>query len=87
MSLRLLVDAPEFTEAVARDLAAARRTALVRAMTSEGDAAGLAVAARFAGFCFRRFPARNHKKLVALDGRVAYFGGSTSATTTSAGTT
>jgi cardiolipin synthase len=137
MSLRLLIDAPEFMEAVARDLAAAKHTALVQAMTFEGDAAGEAVAAaistcpatdrrvlvdaftqhvlsdrfrwwphnlvspslwrewcatrrmigglerggarvRFhnpAGFCFRRFPARNHKKLVAVDGRVAYLGG------------
>src|SRR6185436_18768923 len=137
MSLRLLVDAPEFTAALAVDLAAARRSALVQAMTFEGDSAGEAVASlirtcpapdrrvlvdaftrhvlsdrfrwwprnvvstslwrewsatrrmiagleqagarvRFhnpAGFCFRRFPARNHKKLVALDGRVAYFGG------------
>ena len=36
------------------------------------------VAVRFgspAGFLFRRFPARNHKKLVAIDGRVAYIGG------------
>lgn len=137
MNLRLLVDAPEFTAALAVDLAAARRSALVQAMTFEGDSAGEAVASlirtcpapdrrvlvdaftrhvlsdrfrwwprnvvstslwrewsatrrmiagleqagarvRFhnpAGFCFRRFPARNHKKLVALDGRVAYFGG------------
>ena len=137
MSLRLLVDAPEFCEAVARDLAAARRTAMVQAMTFEGDASGLAVADlirgcpaldrrvlvdaftrhvlsdRFrwwprnivsaaiwrewwatrrmlrglersgarvrvgnpAGLCFRRFPARNHKKLVAIDGQVAYVGG------------
>lgn len=28
-----------------------------------------------AGFLFWHFPARNHKKLVALDGRVAYIGG------------
>lgn len=137
MSLQLLVDAPEFTAALAADLAAARRSALVQAMTFEGDSAGEAVAAlieacpapdrrvlvdaftrhvlsdRFrwwprnvvstslwrewsatrrmvaglersgarvcfqnpAGFCFRRFAARNHKKLVAVDGRVAYFGG------------
>lgn len=137
MSLRLLVDAPEFCHAVAHDLGAAQRMALVQAMTFEGDAAGLAiaemirgcpaadrrvlvdaftqhvlsdrfrwwprnlvaltlwrewwatrrmirglgqhgVAVRFGspvGPCFRRFPARNHKKLVVLDGRVAYLGG------------
>lgn len=137
MKLDLLVDAPEFCHALARDLAAARRTAFVQAMTFEGDAAGLSVAAlirgcpaadrrvlvdsftrhvlsdrfrwrprnlvspavwrewratrrmfrdleqsgaavRFgspAGPGFRRFPARNHKKLVALDGAVAYLGG------------
>jgi cardiolipin synthase len=137
MSLRLLVDAPEFTTAVAADLAVATRSALVQAMTFEGDAAGRSVAAlidacpapdrrvlvdaftrhvlsdrfrwwprnlvsaslwrewsatrrmiaglerggarfRFhnpAGLCFHRFPARNHKKLVVMDGRVAYFGG------------
>lgn len=137
MSLRLLVDAPEFCAAVADDLAAARRNAFVQAMTFEGDAAGLAVASliracraadrrvlvdsftrhvlsdRFrwrprhlvspavwrewratrlmfrdlrrdgaavrlvspAGLGFRRFPARNHKKLVTLDGGVAYLGG------------
>jgi cardiolipin synthase A/B len=28
-----------------------------------------------AGAFFHRFPARNHKKLIALDGRVAYLGG------------
>jgi cardiolipin synthase len=137
MSLRLLVDVPEFLEAVARDVRGAERTAYVQAMSFEGDAAGLAVAGlirecpardrrvlidaytrhvlsdrlrwlpaslvspgmwrearatrrmigglrgdgvpvRFvnpAGALFRRFPARNHKKLVALDGRVAYLGG------------
>ena len=39
MSLRLLIDAPEFMEAVACDLATAKRTAFVQAMTFEGDAA------------------------------------------------
>ena len=137
MNLRLLVDAPEFMDALACDMSQARHTALVQAMTFEGDAAGLAVAdliracpapdrrvlvdaftrhvlsdrlrwlpknlvspgmwreARAtrrmlgdlrrhgalvrlgnpAGPLFYRFPARNHKKLVALDGRVAYLGG------------
>jgi cardiolipin synthase len=137
MSLELLVDAPEFYAAAARDLAEARVRVVVQAMTFEGDAAGLAiagmvrdsqaldrrilvdaftrhvlsdrfrwwptslvspslwrewtatrrmvddlaadgVAVRFhnpAGFCFHRFPARNHKKLVAMDKRVAYLGG------------
>jgi cardiolipin synthase len=137
MKMQLLVDAPEFREALALDLAAARRSALLQALTFEGDSAGTGVAAllaaspapdrrvlvdaftrhvlsdrfrwhprnllgtalwaeawatrrmlrrltrqgvgvRFtnpAGFLFRRFPARNHKKLVAVDGRVAYLGG------------
>jgi cardiolipin synthase A/B len=137
MRLELLVDAPEFCAAAARDLQCARRSALVQAMTFEGDAAGHAVASMIArspaadrrvlvdhftrhvisdrfrwwphnlvspglwnewwqtrrmlrtlasagavvrfgspvGLGFRRFPARNHKKLVALDGRVAYIGG------------
>jgi cardiolipin synthase len=137
MTLRLLVDAAEFLEALAGDTCEARRTAFVQAMSFEGDAAGMAVAelirrcpardrrvlvdaytrhvlsdrlrwlprnlvspgmwreahatrrmlsglqrhgvaVRFvnpAGAFFWRFPARNHKKLVALDGRVAYLGG------------
>jgi cardiolipin synthase len=137
VNLRLLVGAPEFYAAVARDLATARRRVAVQAMTFEGDAAGRAIAqmvrkspaphrrvlvdaftrhvlsdrfrwwpsnlvslslwrewratrrmlrdlerdgarVRFhnpAGVLFRRFPARNHKKLVAVDGRIAYLGG------------
>jgi len=137
MSSRLLVGAPEFCAAMARDLATARRRVAVQAMTFEGDAAGLEVAGmvgrspaadrrvlvdaftyhvlsdrfrwwptnlaspslwrewratrrmlsglvragahvRFhndAGLGFHRFSARNHKKLVAVDGRVAYLGG------------
>jgi cardiolipin synthase len=137
VSLRLLVDAAEFCEALASDLGEARHTAFVQAMTFEGDAAGMTVAGlvrscpardrrvlvdhytrhvlsdrfrwhprnlaspavwrealatrrmiaalkrhgaavRFvspAGPLFWRFAARNHKKLVAVDGRVAYIGG------------
>lgn len=137
MKLRLLVDSAEFREAVAADLASARSSAFVQALTFEGDSAGRDMAGlllaspardrrvlidsftrhvlsdrfrwwprnlvsaalwreafatgsmvrgmrrqgalvRFvnpAGACFRRFPARNHKKLVAVDGRVAYVGG------------
>ncbi len=137
MSLRLLVDAPEFCEALASDFREARHTAFVQAMTFEGDTAGTTVAnlirscpatdrrvlvdaytrhvlsdrfrwrprnfvsaglwrearatyrmvaglrldgvvTRFvnpAGPFFCRFPARNHKKLVAIDGRIAYLGG------------
>jgi cardiolipin synthase A/B len=137
MRLRLLVDAAEFHDAVAADLASARRSAFVQALTFEGDAAGQEMAGllaaspaadrrvlideftrhvlsdrfrwwprnlvsvrlwaeafatgrmvrgmrrqgalvRFlnpAGPCFHRFAARNHKKLVAVDGRVAYVGG------------
>jgi cardiolipin synthase len=137
MNLGLLVDAAEFVDALALDVARAQDTAFVQAMTFEGDAAGMAVAdliqacpapdrrvlvdgftrhvlsdrlrwlprnlvspgmwreARAtqrmlaglheqgvgvrivnpAGPFFSRFPARNHKKLVALDGRVAYLGG------------
>ena len=59
MSLRLLIDAPEFMEAVASDLAAAKRTAFVQAMTFEGDAAGEAVAAMV-----RACPAADRRVLV-----------------------
>ncbi len=137
MNLRLLVDASEFMDALASDMKQAADTAFVQAMTFEGDAAGMAMAAlvrgcpardrrvlvdaftrhvlsdrlrwlprnllssavwrearatrrMFAGLreqgarvrlanpagpFFCRFPARDHKKLVALDGRVAYLGG------------
>ncbi len=137
MRLRLLVDATEFRDALADDLAASHRTAFLQALTFEGDAAGRGVAdllarapardrrvlvdcftrhvlsdrfrwrprnlvslalwreawatgrmlrglggdgvaVRFvnpAGPLFWRFPARNHKKVVAVDGRIAYIGG------------
>ena len=137
MRLRLLVDATEFRDALADDLAASRRTAFLQALTFEGDAAGRGVAdllarapatdrrvlvdcftrhvlsdrfrwrpsnlvspalwmeawatrrmfrrlgadgvaVRFvnpAGPLFWHFAARNHKKVVAVDGRVAYVGG------------
>jgi cardiolipin synthase A/B len=42
------------------------------------DLRGAGIGVRFrnpAGFLFRRMPTRNHKKLVAIDGRVAYVGG------------
>jgi cardiolipin synthase len=135
--MRLLVDAAEFRESLAQDLASARFSAFVQALSFEGDAAGSSVAellarspardrrvlvdaftrhvlsdrfrwrprnvlslrlwrearatrrmfrglgrhgveVRFvnpAGPLFWRFAARNHKKLVALDRRVAYVGG------------
>jgi cardiolipin synthase len=137
MRMQLLVDAAEFRESLAADLAAARFSAFVQALTFEGDVAGRSVAAllarspardrrvlvdsytrhvlsdrfrwrprnllsarlwreawatrrmfrdlgrqgvvpRFvnpAGPLFWHFAARNHKKLVVVDGRVAYVGG------------
>jgi cardiolipin synthase len=135
--MRLLVDAAEFREALVSDLATARASVFLQALTFEGDAAGRSVAellvsspardrrvlvdaftrhvlsdrfrwrpdnlfsvplwreawatrrmhcdldrggvaVRFvnpAGPLFLRFPARNHKKLVVIDERVAYIGG------------
>jgi cardiolipin synthase len=137
MKMRLLVDANEFRETLATDLAAARSSVFLQALTFEGDAAGRSVAellvrspardrrvlvdvftrhvlsdrfrwrpdnllsvplwreawatrrmhrdlpgrgveVRFvnpAGPLFLRFPARNHKKLVVVDERIAYVGG------------
>jgi cardiolipin synthase A/B len=50
-----------------------RRT---REMVAELESAGVGVRFRNPpGFLYHRMPIRNHKKLVALDGRVAYVGG------------
>jgi len=59
MSLRLLVDAAEFLDALTCDISEARRTAFVQAMTFEGDAAGMAIADLVRG-C----PARDRRVLV-----------------------
>jgi cardiolipin synthase A/B len=137
MTMRLLVDAGEFMDSLGTDLRDAATSALVQAMTFEGDRAGrrfanllircgcpdrrlivdsfsrhvvsgcvvhpyalsrdselraevkataaTLVALRRAGvrvrFCnpagalLRRFPARDHKKMIVIDGRVAYLGG------------
>jgi cardiolipin synthase len=137
MSLELMVDASEFWPAAARDIAAARESVCVQALTFENDAAGGALARALldspardkrvlvdchskhvvsdklwrhpkylfdsalhaevratramveefgrhgigfryvnpVGTFLQRAPARNHKKLVAIDGRVAYLGG------------
>jgi cardiolipin synthase len=137
VELQLLVDAAEFKERVADDVAGARRSVYVQALSFEGDGAGRFIADLLAaapapdrrvvvdafsrhvlsdrfrwaprhlisrpvwteardtqrmyaglrragvglrftgpvGLFFWRFPARNHKKLVAVDGRVVYLGG------------
>jgi cardiolipin synthase len=137
MTLRLLIDATEFWPAAEADIASARESVYVQALTFENDGAGGALArallasaapdrrvrvdhhsrhvvsdklwyhpkhlfdaglhaevratrqmvgdfaARGIDFAYvsppgpflRRVPFRNHKKLIAVDGRVAYIGG------------
>jgi membrane protein YqaA with SNARE-associated domain len=75
MSLRLLVDAPEFTAALAVDLAAARRSALVQAMTFEGDSAGESVASSDRGLPRPRPPRAGGRLHAARAERPASAGG------------
>lgn len=137
MTMRLLVDAAEFWDALARDIAAATRSVYGQMLSFEADAAGIGlmeallatgagdrrllvdsytkvilndrflywpknlfdgalrrevretraliergraggVDVRFTnpmGFLLRRLPARDHKKILAIDGAIGYIGG------------